>query len=424
MNEFSCRALIGLIEMAKASGIPQEPLLEGHRYPPEHILDEGRRVDWSTGMEILTRVRVWAGTREAFLEIFQRYGKTPSFGYFRKLVAATFSPLDFYRYPNRVVLRMSAGDAIRYTWKKLSARELLCYISTRPDCPASDCYWEANQVTMAKLPNLIGLPDAVVTLESFDPHQATFRVFVPPSGTLWARIGRFLRLHSPGGDPVFDLLNRQHEDLRQSYETLHRTELELLRVADSVREQFARAVHDELGQEIFALKLQAGVAACEAEGKLRSQLHRLEAMAGRVQEMARMIAHGYDPILGAGGRFDDALRLLTGRLDARFDLSDLYEVPTTASRATHLYHIAQEAITNALRHGKANNIRIAVEPGAPHWRLTIEDNGTGFATHATHSGMGLRSMSYRAALLDGRLRLEPGQPGVKVICEFKPEEPT
>ena len=50
MNEFSCRVLIGMVEMAEAGGIPRERLLHGFRHSPEHIMNPRNRTDWDIGM--------------------------------------------------------------------------------------------------------------------------------------------------------------------------------------------------------------------------------------------------------------------------------------------------------------------------------------------------------------------------------------
>lgn len=424
MNEFSCRAVIGLVEMAGAGGVPSGLLLGGHRHTPEHLMNPRNRADWSVAMEILRRVREAAGSREAFLEIFQRYGQAPAHGYLGKIASATFDPIDFFRYPNKVVLRLNTGDAVRYSWKKGGPREVECFYETKADCPATEDFWTVNTVSQSKLPALLGLPDAVVKLEQWDAHHAAYRVFAPPSGTLWARIGRFLRLHALSGDPVFGMMSIQHEDLRRSYEELGRAERELLHVSDKEREEFARSVHDGLGQELFALKLLADAASGEADGSLKEKLDHLGMMAGRVQEMARTMAHSYDPILGAGGRFSDAVRLLIQRHPGEFNLDGLQDVPTTAVRATNLYRIVQEALANAAKHGNAKYFRIAIEPGSPRWRLVVEDDGRGFLSGNPNRGMGLRSMSCRAALLGGKLHFEPLASGTRLVCEFQPGENT
>jgi signal transduction histidine kinase len=91
------------------------------------------------------------------------------------------------------------------------------------------------------------------------------------------------------------------------------------------------------------------------------------------------------------------------------------------SRADHLYHIAQEATTNALRHGGAAHILIELALDAAGLRLTIADDGCGITAEREAAGNGLRIMRYRAAAAGGELRIERGIPrGTRVEYRAMP----
>jgi signal transduction histidine kinase len=89
------------------------------------------------------------------------------------------------------------------------------------------------------------------------------------------------------------------------------------------------------------------------------------------------------------------------------------------ARATHLYRIAQEAVHNAIRHGKARSIRIGLAAPDGMVRLSIEDDGRGVRRSARRGkGMGLASMSSRARSLGGRFDIRNrDEGGVIVTCE-------
>lgn len=90
-----------------------------------------------------------------------------------------------------------------------------------------------------------------------------------------------------------------------------------------------------------------------------------------------------------------------------------------AQTATHLYRVAQEAINNAARHGKAKNIAISLDAAADLMTLRVQDDGTGMAASAT-PGMGLAIMGYRARLSGGELRIEePPGGGTLILCTAK-----
>lgn len=86
--------------------------------------------------------------------------------------------------------------------------------------------------------------------------------------------------------------------------------------------------------------------------------------------------------------------------------------------ATHLYRIAQEAINNAIKHGRAKGIDISLNGVNETITLSILDNGVGIADkRSSGPGMGLRIMKYRADLIGATLRIAPGKgQGTEVTC--------
>jgi signal transduction histidine kinase len=94
------------------------------------------------------------------------------------------------------------------------------------------------------------------------------------------------------------------------------------------------------------------------------------------------------------------------------------------SVATHLYHIAQEAVNNAIKHGEAENILIRLTAGGDRGRLLIEDDGKGIAkVNASSHGMGLHIMQYRSGMIGGTLEIKRGKTrGTIVTCIFPMKE--
>ena len=98
-----------------------------------------------------------------------------------------------------------------------------------------------------------------------------------------------------------------------------------------------------------------------------------------------------------------------------FECHDRF-VEIDASQATQLYHIAQEAITNALKHAQARNIKVTLDVGDASIRLTVSDDGIGITDERTRpDGMGLRIMSYRAGLIHGKLVIRPSDSGGTLV---------
>jgi len=106
------------------------------------------------------------------------------------------------------------------------------------------------------------------------------------------------------------------------------------------------------------------------------------------------------------------------RITCTFDGSTPYR--SFDSRvAIHLFRIAQEAVSNAVRHSGARRIHIALHHLGGGTELCIEDDGRGLSdADAQAAGMGLRTMRYRAELIGARLDVGPGpRGGTRVICQ-------
>jgi signal transduction histidine kinase len=90
------------------------------------------------------------------------------------------------------------------------------------------------------------------------------------------------------------------------------------------------------------------------------------------------------------------------------------------SVATHLYRIAQEAVNNAIRHGKSRNIGIRLAGRNGTGTLTIQDDGEGFTKKQSgQPGVGLSIMNYRADMVGGSVKVQANEGrGITVTCMF------
>jgi signal transduction histidine kinase len=173
------------------------------------------------------------------------------------------------------------------------------------------------------------------------------------------------------------------------------------------RRRIARELHDGLIQELAYVSSQ-----CQRLPRGDSTVLRISAAAARALDEAR------DAVTALSGRTDEPLHLavaraaeqVTGRANARLrlDLDPDIQLPMESRHA--LVRIVREAVTNATRHGSANEVSVTLS-GANGLRLEIVDDGAGFdAATAARPGFGITSMRERAASLGGDLRLlsDPG----------------
>ena len=119
------------------------------------------------------------------------------------------------------------------------------------------------------------------------------------------------------------------------------------------------------------------------------------------------------------------LKELAGTVEKMFNISCKVEcdegvVVRDQTNQTHLFRLAQEAVNNSVKHGKAKIVQISLKKADDKYMLSVTDDGSGFSAEAVKlKGLGLRIMNYRAQKVGGVLDVEPASPrGTIVRCTF------
>ena len=146
---------------------------------------------------------------------------------------------------------------------------------------------------------------------------------------------------------------------------------------------------------------------------------------------ARELVHGLSPVELEGDGFIVALQDLAMQAEHLFGITcrvtcDRLPPMPDHTVATHLYRIAQEAVSNAVKHGQARHVVLALTTGQHSTTLTMDDDGIGFQEGANKpTGMGLRIMHYRASMIGASLAIHSdASSGTTVICEWPHPETT
>lgn len=198
-------------------------------------------------------------------------------------------------------------------------------------------------------------------------------------------------------------------------------------LAETHRRAIGRELHDSLGQKLTglgylleALRHRRDDAAPE-ERNLLAQLQEL--VASSISEV-RALSRGLDPVgLNEQGLAGSLRQLVSETLQGgalRCKLR-LEEIALDDDPAVHLYRIAQEALSNIVRHAQAENVIIELARRGQELLLRVRDDGVGIPWNVLHGerseGMGLRSMHWRATCLDADLDLRrPPEGGTELLC--------
>jgi PAS domain S-box-containing protein len=201
-------------------------------------------------------------------------------------------------------------------------------------------------------------------------------------------------------------------------------EREVLQAATLEQRRIGQALHDSTGQELTALGLLAEslTEVLEKQPPAASLAAKIKEGLQRVLAQVRAYSRGLIPVEVDTRGLTAALTELAARTSEVHGATCTFECPQSVEIennqvATHLYHIAQEAVTNAIRHALARHLTIRLEINPRSITLRVTDDGVGFKEPVDSKGMGLKIMRYRAGLINARLAVEQAEPfGTVVSC--------
>jgi len=204
-----------------------------------------------------------------------------------------------------------------------------------------------------------------------------------------------------------------------------RLEQEILDIASRERQTIGRDLHDGLGQELtgVALMLRALATRMQKEWPASTgQVNEVVALVNQSIDTARALARGLLPVNKERGGLSSALRALTDRsrdlygFEAHFHAEVSEDAPLNETTASHLFRIAQEALTNTARHSRATTVAIELSVTMSRFSLRITDDGVGIGDAArAGSGMGLKIMKYRAGMIGAKIEIGPNDPHGTVV---------
>ncbi len=204
---------------------------------------------------------------------------------------------------------------------------------------------------------------------------------------------------------------------------------EIAAISDREQKRIGQDLHDGLGQHLTGVAFLIKGLSQQLAMKRLPEAHEAEKIAelvNRAISTTRNLARVLNPIDLESGSLDTALAQLATSTQRLFNIQCLfeYDMPFVldSSEAVHLFRIAQEAVDNAVKHGRATQIRILCETSNGSIQLMVEDNGVGLAKgFERRHGMGISNMTYRAKSLGGSLKVARGRSRGTVVTCLIPE---
>ena len=286
-------------------------------------------------------------------------------------------------------------------------------------------------------------------LEERKDYEAEYRIVVEDGSVRWISArGRVLL--DDHGKPMqltgvsLDITSRKEaevlaqqqrdelEQLRQQRtallekEVAERARLEREVIESCGREQrrIAYDLHDGVGQHLVGIALSAKLLEQELRGEHPAQAKKASAivrLANQTARHARLTARSLEGADGVGD-LKVALEALAANVRTNCRVAanvkaDASSFPVSAPAAAQLYRIVQEALHNAVEHGRARKVQIDLVVDGDNMALTVRDDGKGFDGSAASNGMGLRIMRYRAQCIGGWCEVQSNRTeGTIVTC--------
>lgn len=257
--------------------------------------------------------------------------------------------------------------------------------------------------------------DQLIDIETFDGRRRTIHNSAAPIADAQGAIVGAVVVNEDVTERV-----RAEKELRESAHRLQHLSRRLLMVQEEERRHLSRELHDEFGQLLSAISLHLQVARSAAGPAAWPSVQECATLLERAGERVRSLALELRPaMLETAAGLDGTLRWLVEQQSRLGGLAiavngHLGDVPSEI--AVTCFRVVQEALTNAIRHARAREVRIDLQQTPQAVRVSVQDDGVGFDLGTTgrqaaaHGHLGLVGMKERVEILGGDLAIE-SRPG-------------
>ncbi|MDT8378327.1 MAG: cache domain-containing protein [Desulfotignum sp.] len=212
-----------------------------------------------------------------------------------------------------------------------------------------------------------------------------------------------------------------HRDISQ----VKQLEKTIMEISEKERQKIGNDLHDDLCPHLIGVEGLSKVLKARVKKTAPDAAQSVENITRLIQEAirkTRLLARGLCPVYFKHGLLSSLQELAANTKSVHQVTCSLLfheKIPSGNDMVnTNLYHIAQEAVQNAIRHGGADHIIIEMASRKTWFSLRITDNGTGFDPSKDARGMGIRIMNYRAKLMGASLEIESSGTGTCVTLKL------
>ena len=249
--------------------------------------------------------------------------------------------------------------------------------------------------------------------------NATLRIFTKSGGAKTVE-AQSTAARSPTGE-VMCIVTTATDVTEQK-----RLEAEVIKIAEAEQMRIGNDLHDGVGQVLTGIMSLTEALEYQLEGETQKEAARIRELVRDAILQVRQLSHGLSPAAVKHRGLAASLRLLSDQIRSNLlECGCIFEVEPRLKNPeaeTHLFRIAQEAVNNAMRHGKPKHITILLRPtSGDQCLMEIQDDGIGIGAKKPRNGdgIGIRVMRYRANLIGGEFSIAPRpEGGTSVLCRF------
>ncbi|MEO7413807.1 MAG: ATP-binding protein [Opitutaceae bacterium] len=258
-------------------------------------------------------------------------------------------------------------------------------------------------------------------LRGLDCEPMEYRMVVENGGIVWVRHWLMGKRRSRMG-------RSEVQGFVQVLDERKRLEAECLRICEREKAALGQELHDDVCQLLAGVSCLIEAIAQKAKARMPELATTFKDLSDQLNagmDRTRSLAHSLVPLRLVTMGLSGALRELASQAERTFNIKVHVGLPRTIpsqkpEQILHLYRIAQESISNAIKHGKATRVDVEFTRVGSKMSLTIRDNGSGVPTESRRKqGIGLHIMRYRAGIIGGQVRIS-AQPkkGTEVLVTY------